>query len=315
MQPRRPNAREGFVPSAPLASFVTLVLLLPFASTASSASSASSASAPKQLIAHRGASGYAPEHTPAAYRLAIAQHADFVEPDLAVTKDNVLICLHDDSLARTTNIAEVYPDRAKALANDLTLAEIKRLDAGRWFKPEFAGQRIQTFQEAVDLVRAHPGTGLYPELKSPELYNSRGVDQVRLFVDVIKNNGLERAGSLKRTPIIIQSFDETAIRRVARELPTIPRVLLVERRGEVSPARLREIKTFATGVAPEKSLVAAHPEMVEQAHAIGLTVTCWTFSADERTAFASVRDEMAKYLYDYGIDALFTNNPDQFPRR
>src|SRR5215467_10032781 len=111
---------------------------------------ARAAGAAKQLIAHRGASGYAPEHTPAAYRLAIQQHADFVEPDLAVTKDNVLICLHDDSLARTTNIAEVYPDRAKALANDLTIAEIKKLDAGKWFKPEFAGQHVQTFQDAID---------------------------------------------------------------------------------------------------------------------------------------------------------------------
>ncbi|HZT76286.1 MAG TPA: glycerophosphodiester phosphodiesterase family protein [Vicinamibacterales bacterium] len=273
------------------------------------------ASPAKQVIAHRGASGYAPEHTPAAYRLAIEQHADFVEPDLAVTKDNVLICLHDDSLSRTTNIAEVYPDRAKALANDLTIAEIKKLDAGKWFKPEFAGQRIQTFQEAIDLVRAHPGTGLYPELKSPELYKSRGVDQVQIFVDLIRKNGLETADSLTKTPIIIQSFDETAIRRVARDLPTIPRVLLVERRGDVSEARLRDIKTFATGVAPEKSLVAEHPELVKQAHALGLTVTCWTFRADEKTAFPAVRDEMATFLYDYGIDALFTNNPDQFPRR
>lgn len=272
------------------------------------------ADARKQLIAHRGASGYAPEHTQAAYRLAMQQHTDFVEPDLAVTKDNVLICLHDDSLARTTNIAEVYPDRAKALANDLTIAEIKKLDAGKWFKPEFAGQRIQTFQEAIDLVRTSPGTGLYPELKSPELYKSRGVDQVQLFVDLIRKNGLEKPESLKTTPIIIQSFDEAAIRRVAKELPTIPRVLLVERRGDVSEPRLREIKTFATGVAPEKSLVAEHPELVKQAHAAGLTVTCWTFRADEKTAFATVRDEMTKYLYDYGIDALFTNNPDQFPR-
>lgn len=261
----------------------------------------------KQLIAHRGASGYRPEHTEASYRLAMEMHADFVEPDLAVTKDNVLICLHDDSLARTTNIADVFPDRPKALANDLTLAEIKRLDAGKWYKPEFAGQKVVSFQEMIDLVRGHDGIGIYPELKSPELYNSRGVDQVKLFVDIIRKNGLDKPESLKKMPVIIQSFDETAIRRVAKELPTIPRVLLVERRGDVSEARLKEIKTFATGVAPERSLVAEHPEMVKQAHALGLTVTCWTFGPDQ--------SEMSKWLYDYGIDALFTNNPDQFPRR
>ena len=153
----------------------------------------------KQLIAHRGASGYAPEHTIASYTLAMQQHADFVEPDLAVTKDNVLICLHDDTLERTTNIAEVFADRPSTesirqpgphwLANDFTIAEIKRLDAGKWFKPEFAGARVPTFQEMIDLVKGK--AGLYPELKSPQLYTNRNIDQVRLFVEVIKRNGLE----------------------------------------------------------------------------------------------------------------------------
>src|SRR5215210_1862166 len=69
------------------------------------------ADAPKQLIAHRGASGYAPEHTIAAYQLALDQKADFVEPDLAITRDGFLICLHDDSLERTTNVEEIFPDR------------------------------------------------------------------------------------------------------------------------------------------------------------------------------------------------------------
>ena len=100
----------------------------------------------------------APEVGAAAYRLALEQKADFVEPDLAVTKDGVLICLHDDTLERTTNIADVFPDRPSAgvpgrgpdkrwLANDFTLAEIRRLDAGRWFDQKYAGLRILTFQE------------------------------------------------------------------------------------------------------------------------------------------------------------------------
>jgi glycerophosphoryl diester phosphodiesterase len=106
---------------------------------------------PKQLIAHRGASGYAPEHTFAAYDLAIEQKADFVEPDLAVSKDGALICLHDDTLERTTNVSEVYPARFSAsmkgrngekrwVANDFTVEEIKKLDAGRWFDARFAGR-------------------------------------------------------------------------------------------------------------------------------------------------------------------------------
>jgi len=117
----------------------------------------------------------APEHTVPAYKLAMEQRVDFVEPDLAVSKDNVLFCMHDDTLERTTNVAEVFPDRASTnyqtrqpgkhwVGNDFTMAEIKRLDAGKWFKPEFAGQRIQTFQDAIDL--AYPSTPSASETES-----------------------------------------------------------------------------------------------------------------------------------------------------
>src|SRR5262249_25366958 len=143
----------------------------------------------------------------------------------------------------------------------------------------------------------------------------RNIDQVRLFVDLIKKNGLDSAASLKTTPVIIQSFDETAIRRVSTDLPSIPRVFLTSNDADVTEARLRELSAFATGIAPEKTVIARHPEMVKAAHALGLTVTSWTFRADEKTSFPSVRDEMAHFLYTLGIDALFTNNPDQFPRR
>jgi glycerophosphoryl diester phosphodiesterase len=193
----------------------SLVLL---AALAAATITAQPAAAPKQAIAHRGASGYAPEHTQAAYTLAMEQKANFVEPDLAVSKDNVLFCMHDDTLERTTNVAEVFPDRVSTnyqtrqpgkhwVGNDFTMAELKRLDSGKWFKPEFAGQRLLSFQEMIDLVKARPGFGIYPELKSPELYKSRGVDQVKLFVDLIKKNGLEKPESLKTFPVIIQSFD------------------------------------------------------------------------------------------------------------
>jgi glycerophosphoryl diester phosphodiesterase len=279
---------------------------------------------PKQLIAHRGASGYAPEHTFASYQLAIDQKADFVEPDLAISKDGVLICLHDDTLERTTNIKEVFPDRfsrdsagrggAKQwIANDFTVDEIKRLDAGSWRDPKFAGARVPTWEEMVALVRGK--AGVYPELKSPPLYAKRGLDMEKIFVASVKKMELERLESLKSTPVIIQSFDEPSVRRVAVDLPTIPRVFLTEHDEDVTDARLRELATFATGIAPEKRVIERHPDMVARAHALGLTVTSWTFRADEKTKYPTVRDEMAQYLYTWGIDALFTNNPDQFPRR
>jgi glycerophosphoryl diester phosphodiesterase len=301
--------------------------ILPIAWSAVHARQSTRSAAPKQAIAHRGASAYRPEHTEAAYRLAIDQKVDFVEQDLGVSKDSQLICIHDDTLERTTNAADVFPDRSTTIAiesrkpakhwlvNDFTLAEIKRLDAGKWFKPEYAGARLLTFQEAIDLVRAHPGFGMYPELKSPQLYKSRGIDQVKLFVEVVKKNGLETPESLKKTPVIIQSFDEQAIHRVAVDLPTIPRVFLTSKDEDVTDARMRALAKFATGIAPEKFVIARHPEMVARAHAAGLSVTSWTFRSDEKTDYPSVAAEMSHFLYDLGIDALFTNNPDLFPRQ
>jgi glycerophosphoryl diester phosphodiesterase len=296
----------------------TLILLLPLAALLS----AQRPSAAKQSIAHRGASAYTPEHTLPAYRLALDQKADYVEQDLAVTRDGVLICLHDDTLERTSNAAEVFPDRSSSdarggrrwLANDFTLAEIQRLDMGAWFDPKFAGTRIVTWQEAVDLVRGK--AGLYPELKSPPLYTARGVDMVKLFVESVKKNGLDRPDSLKTTPMIVQSFDEPTVRRAAKELPTVPRILLMESfpEGGMTDARLREIKSFATGIGPSKTAIDRQPDVVGRAHAAGLTVTAYTFRSRNTGRFKDVREEMAHFLNTLGIDAVFTDNPDQFPR-
>jgi glycerophosphoryl diester phosphodiesterase len=277
---------------------------------------------PKQLVAHRGASAYAPEHTLAAYRLAIEQGADFVEQDLAVTKDGVLVCIHDRTLERTTDVEAVFPDRfvvedlkgkpvKRWLVADFTLAELQRLDAGSWFDAKFAGERIPTFQEAIETVRGR--AGMYPELKDPDLYRDRGFSPERLLADALARNGLPDA----KTPLIVQSFDEATIRSVADVLPGVPRVWLVEASWADrvdSPAKIRAIAGWATGLGPNKQLVASRPELVKWAHAAGLTVTPWTFRAST-TTMGSVRQEMEKFLYEYGVDAVFTDNPDQFPRR
>jgi glycerophosphoryl diester phosphodiesterase len=279
----------------------------------------------KQLVAHRGASAYAPEHTLEAYRLALAQRADFVEQDLAVTKDGVLVCIHDLTLERTTDVEEVFPDRfvedktgtaapvRRWLVHDFTLAEIKRLDAGSWFDRKFAGERIPTFQEAIDLVRGK--AGLYPELKDPAFYRARGVSPDVLLARVLEKNVLVADA---QTPVIIQSFDETTLRHLARDLPRVPRAFLVDPLSAArldSAAKVRELAGWATVVAPNKLIIEKNPELVTWAHAAGLTVTPWTFRSSNTGTYPSVRDEMAKFLYEYGVDALFTDNPDQFPRR
>ena len=279
----------------------------------------------KQLVAHRGASAYAPEHTIEAYTLAMQQGADFVEQDLAVTKDGVLVCIHDLSLERTTNVEEVFPtrfieDTSKAvsvkrwLVGDFTLAEIKQLDAGSWFNAKFAGAKIPTFQEAIDAVGTK--AGLYPELKDPAFYRLRGVSPEKLLAEILKKNGL--VTKLASARVIIQSFDETTVKLLAKDLPQVPRVLLVEPANATridTPEKVKEIAGWATGLGPNKMIIAARPELVKWAQAAGMTVTPWTFRSSNTGTFASVRDEMAKYLYEYGVDAVFTDNPDQFPRK
>jgi glycerophosphoryl diester phosphodiesterase len=276
----------------------------------------------KQVVAHRGASAYAPEHTLEAYRLAIDQKADFVEQDLAVSKDGVLVCIHDRTLERTTDVEAVFPGRSveeivegtparRWYVADFTLAELKRLDAGSWFNAKFAGARIPTFQEAIDLVRGR--AGMYPELKDPVLYRGRGFSPEQLLADALKRNGLPDPG----TPVIVQSFDEATIKSVATAIPRVPRVWLVEAHWADrvdSEDEVRAVAAWATGLGPNKQIVSARPEVVRWAHAAGLTVTPWTFRASTAPA-GSVADEMARFLYEYGVDALFTDNPDQFPRR
>lgn len=278
----------------------------------------------KLLVAHRGASAYAPEHTLASYRLAIEQRADYIEQDLAVTKDLVLICLHDESLERTTNVEEVFPDRAvidsatgkkQWLAGDFTVAEIKQLDAGSWFDARFSGERIPTWEEAVAAIGT--AAGLYPELKTPALYRDRGIDQTALFIESVTRLGLHNrpAGS-----IIVQSFDDLPLTELTKALPSLPRTFLIDNRDGarwVTTEGLAQIARFATGIGPAKALLDGRPEVVKMAHEAGLTVTPYTFttrSARTTTRFASLTDEMRYYLSDLNVDALFTDNPDLFPR-
>jgi glycerophosphoryl diester phosphodiesterase len=253
----------------------------------------------------------------------MAQGADFVEQDLAVTKDGVLVSIHDLTLERTTDVEQVFPDRfaedrsgptpvRRWYVNDFTLAEIKRLDAGAYFDRKFAGTRILTFQEAIDLVRGK--AGLYPELKDPEFYRQRGVNPERLFADIVRKNGLEADPT---TPLVLQSRDEATLRASAVDLPSVRRVLLVwpEDGGHLdSPVKLKAIAAWATGIGPNKTILEKTPDIVGWAHAAKLTVTPWTFRASQPGKYASVREEMAHFLFTLGVDELFTDNPDMFPR-
>jgi glycerophosphoryl diester phosphodiesterase len=302
------------------------------------------------VIAHRGASAYAPEHTADAYRLAIEQGAEYVEPDLCITKDKVLVVSHDPTLERTTNVEEVFPTRFTTISvngqsrkvwyvEDFTLAEVKQLDNGAWFDARFAGRKVLTFQEAIDLVKGK--AGLFPELKNPGRLRSRGFDMETAVADVLKSNGLVGAMLHGRPAVHLQVFEEESLKRLATLLPMVPRSFLLGTpemaRDWLSAAGLKRVKAFATGVSPSNNLVIDDPALVARAHAEGLTVVPYTFMlrpkqdlykdvpAEYRKMVevamrglpespAELTAAMRKFVEVYKVDGMFTDNPDLFPR-
>jgi glycerophosphoryl diester phosphodiesterase len=318
-------ARRGFLKSFGSSIGIIAAKTFSFARAQRKEKSKVSTTSPKMLIAHRGASAYAPEHTLESYQLALKQGADFVEQDLQITRDGVLVCLHDLTLERTTNVKDIFSTRFREelvdgtsmrrwYVSDFALREIKQLDAGSWFDVKFQGARVPTFQEAIDLVRGK--AGLYPETKAPEVYGKRGFDMERLVLDLLRRNRLDKRSAERHTPVIIQSFSPEGLRKLSGTLKTkLPLVLLVgdEARARwLTTAGLAEAKQFVSGIAPAKALL--DKSLVMQAHALGLTVTPYTFRSRDTGRFKTVREEMSYYLYSVGVDALFTDNPDLFPR-
>lgn len=276
------------------------------------------------VIAHRGASAYAPENTVPAFRLAAEQRATFVEFDLRLTKDRHVVCLHDDSLERTTDVEEVFPERFRTvgtgtqatrrwLLEGFTLAELQRLDAGSWFAPAFRGTRIPTFTDTIEALRGR--SGLFIELKSPERYE--GIE--RLVLAELKARGLEKPGADPRTPVLLQSFTASSLEVFAIALRTaLPIHFLLGARDAstwLTPEGLERMKRFATGISPEKSAVVDHADAIARARQMGLLVTPYTFRANAVSGFPDVRSEMAHYLRVFRVDGVITDNPDQVPGR
>ena len=263
----------------------------------------------------------------AAYQLAIEQGADFIEPDLQLTRDGILIALHDLTLGRTTNVREVFPDRFREelvrgestrvwYANDFTLEEIRELDAGSWFGEGFRGVRIPTLTEVIELASGK--AGIFPETKAPGVYGDRGYDMERLLLAELERHGLHRRNADPSTPVVIQSFSAESLRILRHELGSdLPLTFLIsgpESEDWLTAEGLAEIGEFASGIGPTKRLLIEHPDAVDLAHQAGLTVIPWTFRAAAPGGFATVEEEMVHFLFGLGVDGLFTDNPDLFPR-
>jgi len=269
------------------------------------------------VIAHRGASGERPEHTLASYERAIEQGADFIEPDLVMTKDAVLVARHENEISETTDVA-AHPEFAARkttktidgrsatgwFTEDFTLAELKKLRARerlpqlRPGNTAYDGQfEIPTFAEILALRKAAKRrVGVYPEIKHGTYFTSIGLNMEAPLLAALKAAGLTRATD----PVFIQSFEVGNLQRL-RAQTKLRLVQLVDASGSpadrpdlrypamVSPAGLREIARYADAIGPTKSLIVPRDAsgrslppttLIADAHAAGLKVHPWTFRAE-----------------------------------
>jgi glycerophosphoryl diester phosphodiesterase len=292
------------------------------------------------VIAHRGASGYRPEHTLAAYQWAIDKGADFIEPDLVSTKDGHLICRHETNIEGTTDVEEKFPDRYREAesngaqvkrwyAYDFTLAEIKTLRARERLDNRSHAYdglyEIPTLQEVCELVKevkekTGKTIGLYPETKSPTAHKEIGLGFEDKLLEILAGYGYTDASA----PVFIQSFERDNLKYLAAKTK-IRLVQLMSSYDDMAVETLKEFKTYVYGVGPYTMMVLpasgdvllSPTSLVKDAHDLGLKVHIWTLRIDgpnneyrNVTAFKNDPKEMYRAFIEAGVDGYFTDFPD-----
>jgi len=272
------------------------------------------------IIAHRGASGYLPEHTLEAYTAAYFMGSDYIEQDLVMTKDGVPICLHDIFLEPTTDVEELFSGRRREdghwYAIDFTLEEVKKLRVHERTvngRPAFQGRfpcgiskfEVPTFEEAIELVQglnssAHRDVGIYPELKRPEWHRKNGLPMEEKVLEILKKHGY--AG--KESKVYVQCFEDDALQRI-RAMSGLKLVRLMGLEvGIVNEMKIQSIAGYADVIGVQKELLVLRPEIVSLAHKHGLKVHVWTFRYESD-------EEMRGFVDRYGVDGIFTDFPDR----
>jgi len=250
------------------------------------------------VVAHRGASAYAPENTLAAIDRAAAMGFGWVENDVQRTKDGRLVVIHDNTLDRTTNVGRLFPHRAPWRVKDFTAAEIARLDAGSWFGSRYTGTRVPTLRQYMERV-SHNHQNLVLEIKNPELYP--GIE--REILKLLANEGWLDPGHL-RNRLIVQSFSADSVRTVHDLRPGIRTAFL----GTPQVAKLPAYARFADqinslGTKLSAGYVSAL-HAVDGPHGKPLKVFAWTVN--------NAGD--ARRMAGFGVDGIITNAPDVIRR-
>ncbi len=300
----------------------------------------------KLVIAHRGASGYLPEHTIAAKAMAYAQGADYIEQDLVMTKDDEVVVLHDHYLDTVTNVGEVFPNRAREDGRfyviDFTLDEIRQLAVYERFEnsgvskvPVFNDRfplekstfRVNTFAEEIELIQGlNKSTGrtvgIYPEIKSPAFHREEGKDISAAVLKVLRNYGYRT----KQDLVFLQCFDPYELQRIHQQLfsemeMAVPLVQLLGTDPQFEPALteegLAQIAAYADGIGPSMYLVVKPgsgvevTDLVDRAHGLGMVVHPYTFRRDQLPEFVDDYEQLLKIFFDdAGVDGVFTDFPD-----
>lgn len=271
-------------------------LVLPTADATASTPSASRAAHHDRplVVAHRGASAYAPENTFAAIDKARDMGFRWVENDVQRTKDGELVIMHDDTLKRTTNVEEVFPDRAPWKVGDFTAAEIRQLDAGSWFDPKYTGQRVPTLQQYMRRVSRNHQSLVF-EFKKPELYP--GIEKQGLRV--LRDEGWLDKHHLKNK-LVIQSFSADSVKTVHALRPDVKTGFL----GTPAAAELPAYATFADQINSTHTSISA--DYVDAIHAQkgphGKPLEIFTWTVND--APSAVR------AAGFGVNGIITNTPD-----
>ncbi len=239
-------------------------------------------------VSHRGASGYAPEHTIASYQLGEKMHGDYIEIDLQMTKDGQLIAMHDEKLDRTTN--------GTGQVKDHTLAEIKKLDAGSWFnetypqyaKPEYVGLQVPTLEEIFK--KFGKNNSYYIETKSPNIYPGMEKELLRL-VDKYDIN---------KDKLLVQSFSADSLKIVKELDPNVKLIQLLSYKSNavITDDEIAQIKDYAIGVGPNHTYL--NKDYVQKVVNSGLELHPYTVNDKARM----------QQLIDWGVTGMFTNFPD-----
>ncbi|KGH46132.1 MULTISPECIES: glycerophosphodiester phosphodiesterase family protein [Modestobacter] len=309
-----------------------------------------------RIIGHRGAPSYRPEHTVASYELAIDLGADLIEPDVVVTRDGQLVARHENELSRSTDVAQhpEFADRRRTqevdgeeltgwFSEDFTLAELRtlraveRLPGMRPMNTAYDGRfGILTLAEVVEVVRRRSTPGrevrVQAELKCPAWFAAQGLPMTELVAAELRRLDATRSDG----SVVVMAFEQSALRELRADLGSDgPRLVqLIEEEGRqdalVTPSGLREVSTYADGIAPHKGRILLHgadgglvgvSDLITQAHRAGLTVEPWTLRPENVFLPSHLRrggdprglgdaQTEARLLFALGVDSVITDAPE-----